>query len=539
MKNLWKILSICALAWFGAACSDDDDASGAQPLATGEIEVYGSLLDIRPFKAGAELFPQHKDFVLPNGVDNLIESGLSYVTSVSDQRGPEALRVGSNGMVYLATPAEKPADWREMGASFVSNEVTFHVYSRFCWAGEQFEIPYDETLKTAPILLGKKFRLAHVPAAPGVVIAKMADDGFRERHITNVNIHILADGSYLALCTNGRYHRSTDIYRSTDRGASWSMWSDTAPEMNFTRLFEHNGALYIMGSRPTGGNLLISRSDDNGKTWTIPSDKEYDDAVAFGEKGVIMPGPCHQAPCAMIIYEGYIWRAMEVNSDPIRPYAIFAPVDSDLLDPASWERTNIDATTAGWDLTNGNHISQLIEGNMVIGPDGKLYNLLRADCSTSSSQACLAPITAATSGSFKYQIKISVDSNFITMAGGGKKFTVRYDEKSNLYWAITNPAHEKGANHAGYYPSGVPLSLVRNKMVLCYSSDLKHWIQYKTIVENDDPWFHGFQYVDWQFDGEDIIAVSRTAVPEERGLPVRQHDANMMTFHRIKNFRNL
>lgn len=539
MKNLWKILSICALAWFGAACSDDDDASGAQPLAIGEIEVYGSLLDIRPFTAGGELFPQHEEYVLPDGVNNLIESGLSYVTSVVDQRGPESLRVGSNGMVYLATPSAKPADWRETGASFESNGTTFHVYSRFCWAGEKFAIPYDEKVKIAPILLGKKFRLAHVPAVPGVVIAKMADDGFHERHLTNPNILILSDGSYLALCTNGRYHRSTDIYRSTNRGESWSMWCDTAPDMNFTRLFEHNGALYIMGTRPVGGNLIISRSDDNGKTWTIPSDKEYEEAAALGEKGVIMAGPGHQSSCAMVIYDGYIWRAMEVNSDPIRPYAIYAPVDSDLLDPASWERTNIDTTTAGWDLTNGNHISQLIEGNMVIGPDGKLYNLLRADCSTSSNQACLAPITLATSGSFKYQIKISVDSNFITMAGGGKKFTVRYDEKSNLYWAITNPAHEKGAKHAGYYPNGVPFGLVRNRMVLCYSSDLKKWIPFKTIVEVDDTWFNGFQYVDWQFDGEDIIAISRTAAPEERGLPVRQHDANMMTFHRIKNFRTL
>ena len=46
------------------------------------------------------------------------------------------------------------------------------------------------------------------------------------------------------------------------------------------------------------------------------------------------------------------------------------------------------------------------------------------------------------------------------------------------------------------------------------------------------------QYVDWVFDGDDIIAVSRTAFPETRGLPARQHDANFLTFHRISNFRN-
>lgn len=541
MKNLWKILSICALAWFGAACSDDDDASGAQPLASGEIEVYGSLLDIRPFKAGAKLFPQHDAYVLPTGVDNLVESGLSYVTSLEDHRGPEALRVGSNGMVYLATPAEKPADWRDAGASFEANGVTFHVYSRFCWAGEKFEIPYDATLKIAPILLGKKFRLADVPAAPGVVIAKMADDGFRERHVTNVNIHILPDGSYLALCTNVRYHRSTEIYRSTNRGESWSMWCDTAPDMNYTRLFEHNGALYLMGTRPVGGDLLISKSEDNGKTWTIPSDKAYEAAVAAEEKGVIMDGPCHHAPVSMAIYDGYLWRGMERQATtadaPHRPFAIYAPVDSDLLDPASWARTNIDGTTEGWTLELSNDtISQLIEGNVIVGPDGKLYNLLRADCSQSANHACLARITKK--GAASYELSISVD-DFITFPGGNKKFTIRYDEQSKRYWTITNPASERGPAHSGIYANGLSYGLSRNKMVLCYSPDLKQWIQYKTIVYNEDRWFHGFQYVDWQFDGEDIIAVSRTAVPEERGLPVRQHDANMMTFHRVKNFRNL
>lgn len=44
--------------------------------------------------------------------------------------------------------------------------------------------------------------------------------------------------------------------------------------------------------------------------------------------------------------------------------------------------------------------------------------------------------------------------------------------------------------------------------------------------------------MDWVFDGDDIIAVSRTAFPETRGLPARQHDANFLTFHRISNFRN-
>ena len=42
----------------------------------------------------------------------------------------------------------------------------------------------------------------------------------------------------------------------------------------------------------------------------------------------------------------------------------------------------------------------------------------------------------------------------------------------------------------------------------------------------------GFQYLDWQFDGDDLVAVCRMAW---NGL--NYHDANTVTFHRVKNFR--
>jgi len=48
----------------------------------------------------------------------------------------------------------------------------------------------------------------------------------------------------------------------------------------------------------------------------------------------------------------------------------------------------------------------------------------------------------------------------------------------------------------------------------------------------------GFQYVDWLFEDEDIIAVVRTAFDEADGTPAHNmHDANWLTFHRIEQFR--
>jgi hypothetical protein len=43
----------------------------------------------------------------------------------------------------------------------------------------------------------------------------------------------------------------------------------------------------------------------------------------------------------------------------------------------------------------------------------------------------------------------------------------------------------------------------------------------------------GFQYVDWQFDGDDIIYLVRTAY---RGA-IRYHDSNWIIYRVLKDFR--
>jgi len=44
----------------------------------------------------------------------------------------------------------------------------------------------------------------------------------------------------------------------------------------------------------------------------------------------------------------------------------------------------------------------------------------------------------------------------------------------------------------------------------------------------------GFQYVDWQFDGDDIVPVCRFS-----WTGANFHDANLITFHRVSHFRDL
>ena len=87
--------------------------------------------------------------------------------------------------------------------------------------------------------------------------------------------------------------------------------------------------------------------------------------------------------------------------------------------------------------------------------------------------------------------------------------------------------------------SHLPASAVRNTLVLKSSPDLKSWTVHEILIEHPDVKMHGFQYVDWQFDGRHIIYLSRTAFDDEFGGAHNFHDANYLTFNRIKRYQKL
>ena len=74
-------------------------------------------------------------------------------------------------------------------------------------------------------------------------------------------------------------------------------------------------------------------------------------------------------------------------------------------------------------------------------------------------------------------------------------------------------------------------------MTLMRSRDLESWEDVTVLFDyrHRDPKTVGFQYVDFEFDGDDIIFLCRTAMNEPRN----HHDSNYQTFHRIKSFRAL
>ena len=162
----------------------------------------------------------------------------------------------------------------------------------------------------------------------------------------------------------------------------------------------------------------------------------------------------------------------------------------------------------------------------MVTPEGDVVNILRVEHRPEGGKAAIVRVSADGE-----RATFDPDADFIDFPGGSKKFTIRHDSVSGLYWTLTNPILPR---HRSPDPGRV-----RNALALMCSPDLRHWTIRCIVLYHPDAGRHGFQYVDWLFEGEDMIVVSRTAFITGSEAPPRQHDANYLTFHRLENFRGL
>jgi hypothetical protein len=168
-----------------------------------------------------------------------------------------------------------------------------------------------------------------------------------------------------------------------------------------------------------------------------------------------------------------------------------------------------------------------LEGNAVVTPEGNIVDILRVDVKKDDNEKA-AIVRISADGK---QATFDPAKDFIDFPGGSKKFTIRWDAKSKHYWALANYVPVE-------YRRQDP-SRTRNTLALIRSTDLRHWEVRSILLSHPDTAKHGFQYADWLFEGNDLIAVVRTAFDDAAGGAHNQHDANYLTFHRIKNFRRL
>lgn len=388
---------------------------------------------------------------------------------------------------------------------------------------EKLELVLPLILLTS--LIGNAGGQSYNPEVPGVVVDHSpASLGVS---LGSPSILIMPNGDYLVSMTitsiekrdKGDLH-NTAVFKSTDKGLSW----DFIVKINnqrWSNIFYHKGALYLICTYKAFGNAVIRKSTDGGKTWTEPTDKK---------NGLIAQGRYHCAPVPVVIHNGRIWRAMEnaPKGREFRAFMMSAPVEADLMKADNWTFSNKLPYSEKW----RQGFRGWLEGNAVISLDGKIVNVLR--CHFPNGIHTTAAIVGISDDG--KTATFNPEADFIELPGGtSKKFTIRYDPKTEKYWSLVNWIQPGDLKYLEVLGAGK----IRNTLALASSTNLRDWIIERIVLlYHPDIEYHAFQYVDWQFEDEDIIADSRTAYDDGLEGAANYHDANFITFHRIENFRD-
>ncbi|MBP3361848.1 MAG: exo-alpha-sialidase [Clostridia bacterium] len=290
------------------------------------------------------------------------------------------------------------------------------------------------------------------------------------------------------------------IYRSEDNGETWENIS-VVNEMYWSSLFENKDDLYLIGVSKPGGDIVVRKSGDGGYTWTA-AENEKTGIIAFGNDKV--NGWYSTGSTDVLCVGGRIYKAFEDGSDKESNYrhreafVISADVGSDLLDSRSWTVSNklaMDTSLLPPDRCFNDPI--WLEGNIVEGRDGAVYNILRLDSTPTADIAAV--------------LKISEDGKniafdrYIEFPGGMSLSNIKYDSNTGLYISLVNNVTDMSRPWQ------------RNVLSVSFSENMYDWKLGETLVcdnQSPDSWnksvqTKGYQYADWFTDDENIKFIVR------------------------------
>ncbi len=321
------------------------------------------------------------------------------------------------------------------------------------------------------------------------------------------------------------------VYLSDNRGKTWRESKTRLPMMHEI-LFKSGKSLYMVGH---SGRLLISRSDDNGETWSTPS-------VLWAEPR------WHQSCCSVDIHKGKVtlvyekWLSKDHAWPGVGPVLMQARVGDDLTLPQSWKFSPlfnpdslfVAAKPSGIPAKSVNFPKSgagMLETNVVriydkkhpfYDPEDKTVALLlRANTGFKDIGVMLKGVEKP-DGSLaieKFKMK-GEDVFYVHIPGGNLKFHLCYDAKTKLYWMVHSQI-------IGGFSE-------RRRLALSYSPDLLTWC-YAGMVAIGPSNNGSRHYATMMISGDDLFIVSRSGDKRAKSA----HDNNLTTFHRIKHFRDL
>jgi hypothetical protein len=359
------------------------------------------------------------------------------------------------------------------------------------------------------------------------------------------------------------------IYTTDDGGRSWSHRA-SFPFMH-ARPFVAGDSVYVLGQ---AGDLMVMRSDDGGETWGEPARLTADQHW-------------HQAPCNVLHANGCVYLVMErrvtfdVKGWPVgemAPVLMRGAVRTDLTRPENWTFAselsfrdvlpNVESDPAidyfgvpffaapyprGTTVAPGRTCSPIgwLETNVIqftdpdhiwYDPDGMTYHLWMRAHTGGTGYACIAKVIEEGpepgTGAMTTMLETVPSGKkllYVPCPGGQMKFHVLYDEQTRLYWLLSTQATDSMRK-----PERLPGNRYnlpnneRRRLQLHFSKNMVDWC-FAGLVAVGPVEHASRHYAAMAIDGDDLVILSRSG--DERAKS--PHDGNLVTFHRVEDFRKM
>jgi len=332
----------------------------------------------------------------------------------------------------------------------------------------------------------------------------------------------------------------TSIYYSDNLNTGFFTHAQDISNMFWGSLFEYSGDIYVIGTSKNNGNITISKSTDNGESWSATVTLISAPTGSFSYQGWA------KAPDNVLVKDGYVVLSFEAVRTTFNfasgfdAAIVFGDV-SDLMNPSSWSYSNLVSfdtsafvsqeiySNTTQTKTPGGESAQkgFLEGSLVELGNGDLRLFMRLEQTPSSNSAVYMDVLWD-SGT-PINSTISTTQNYIRLYGGQVNYQVKYDSVSGKLWSIVN------LNRFNYESDN------RIELFLISSDDNgESWSIYDKILgyiptvswESEIAQL-ATSYAFFEIDGDNLIVTARCSDVDASN----HHDTNVFSLIKIEDFR--